>query len=183
MVLVEIETINVEILAGEHLTDAFTKTSPLNRLPFLELDDGTQIFETIAVCQYIEALHEEPNLMGREPLEKALITMRQRQIEIELFHRVQHAMRHCHPSLAIIEKPQIKEWGEANKPKAEKTLDWLEGLLKDHDYCAGDRFTIADITLLCSLDFAKHARINIFEGRENLTKWYEKISTRPSAKA
>lgn len=178
----EIETVNVEILAGEHKTDAFTKTTPLYRLPMLELDDGTQLFETIAICQYIEALHPEPNLMGKDDLEKALITMRQRQIEIELFHRVQHAMRHCHPALAIIEQPQIKEWGEANKPKAEKVLDWVEGLLSTHKYCASDRFTIADITLFCSLEFAKHARINVFEGREKLTKWYEGVSERPSAR-
>jgi glutathione S-transferase len=180
---IEVETVNVEILQGEHQTESFAQKSPLQRLPFLELDYGTQIFETIAICQYIEALHQEPNLMGQDDLEKALITMRQRQIEMEFFHRVQHAFRHSHPALAIIEQPQIKEWAEANKPKAEKVLDWVEGLLGEHDYCAGDRFTIADITLLCAIDFAKNARLNIFEGRDKLSAWYQNVSTRPSAGA
>lgn len=180
---IEMDVVNIDIMENAHKSETFSKISPLHRLPVLELDDGSHICETIAICGYLESLYPEPNLMGEDSREKAHITMRQRQIEMELFHRVAHAMRHCHPALARIEQPQIKEWGEANKPKAEKVMDWLDKLLSENAYVCGTRFTIADITLLCTLDFAKMARINVFEGRDHLKRWHETVCGRESATA
>ena len=104
--------------AMEHRTGEVASRNPLQRLPVLELDDGTVLCESVAICRYFEELQPEPALFGRGALGKAQVEMWQRRMELNLFLPVGQAFRHIHPAMKEWEVPQVPEWGEANKPKA-----------------------------------------------------------------
>jgi glutathione S-transferase len=180
-----IERIDVDLNAGEHRSSAFLARSPLSKVPVLELDDGRFLSESRAICGYLEGLHPEPNLMGRDYIERAFIEMTDRQIELYLFAAVANCIRHTHPGLAPLEKPQIAEFGQAQGRKAREVAKWLDARLATQAFMAGDRFTIADITALCALDFAKG--LMKFkpgdEGLAHLQAWRERIGERPGARA
>ncbi len=180
---VEVPLEPIDMGAMEHRSQKVTARNPLQRLPVLELDDGTIISETVAICRYFEELNPDPPLMGIDALDKAIVEMWSRRMELHLLMPVAQAFRHAHPAMKEWEVPQIPEWGEANKPKAQKTLRWMDDELKSREFIAGDRFTIADITAMISIDFMKPARVPLPEDCDNLMRWYKAVSARPSAKA
>jgi len=157
--------------------------SPFQVIPALELDDGTVIGETIAICRYIEELHPEPNLFGTTPLERATIEMWQRRLEWHLLLPVAQVFRHSHPHMAKMEQPQVADWAAANRPRVLRNMAIFDGVLRDRPYIAGERFTIADITGIVALDFTKPARIAVPPELENLTRWRAALAARPSAAA
>jgi glutathione S-transferase len=157
--------------------------NPLQRLPVLELDDGTIITESVAICRYFEELHPEPPLFGQGALGKAKVEMWQRRIELNLLGCVAAAFRHLHPAMKDWEVPQISAWGEANKPKAVEFLRLLDTELADREFIAGDFYTIADITGLIAIDFMKPARIETPTDCTHVLRWYRTVSGRPSAAA
>ena len=179
----DMEYQQVSIMEGEHKLPEFSRLYPLQRLPVLELDDGTLIGETVSICRYFEEIHPRPALMGTNALEKALIDMSQRQVEFGLLQPIAQCFRHLHPAMAKLEVPQVAAWGKANEQRALSGMSWLNNELKARKFIAGDTFTIADITALIAIDFRKLARIEIPEELENLIKWYENVSLRPSAAA
>ena len=163
--------------------DAFTAINPSRQVPVLILDDGTAISETVAICRYFEEVQPEPPLMGQGAVGRAVCEMWQRRIELGAFAHIAHAFRHKHPSMVVMEAPQIAAWGDANKDKAIAALSRLEPHLAQHRYLTGDTFSIADITLLVAMDFMKPARIPRPEGLPNLDRWYREVAARPSASA
>jgi glutathione S-transferase len=180
---IEIERVQVDINAKEHYSEEMRRLNPMLRLPFLVLNDGTVIAETIAICRYFEELQPEPVLFGRTPLEKAMIEMWQRRVEQRLMDPVAHAFRHTHPKMAPLEQPQIPEWGEANREKAKWMLTFLEEELGKRPYIAGHDFSVADITLLVAIDFMKLAKLSLTEEHPHLAEWHRRVSSRPSAAA
>ena len=172
----------IDIMKGEHKTDEYKKISPLSQVPALELDDGTFITESIAICRYFEALNPDPNLMGTEPNEIAIIEMWQRRLELLLMMPIASVFRHGHPVMAHLEN-QVIEWSEANKPRILSFYNWLDKQLKGKDFICLDRYTLADVTALTCFEFAKWPKINIPEDCLNLKKYYQMLSDRPSAKA
>jgi glutathione S-transferase len=180
---ISVPLVPVDMGALEHKKEAVRSRNPLMRLPVLELDDGTIITESVAICRYFEELQPEPALFGRGALGKALTEMWQRRVEFNLFGAVQSAFRHIHPAMKDWEVPQVPEWGEANKPKAVAFMGLLDGELASRAFIAGDEFSIADITGLIAIDFMKPARIAMPEGLGNLRRWYQAVSSRPSAAA
>ncbi|WP_454914694.1 glutathione S-transferase family protein [Xanthobacter sediminis] len=167
----------------EHKADAFTRLNPRQRVPALVLDDGTVICETVAICRYFEALQPEPNLFGRTPLEQALVEMWQRRVELELFLPVTTVLRHLNPAMAAMEVPQVPDWGEANKPKITAFLEFLNTELADRAYVAGERFTIADITAIVTIDFMRAIRTEVPAIFTHILRWRDVVSQRPSMKA
>jgi glutathione S-transferase len=151
----------------------------------LELDDGRALSETRAICTYLEGLHPTPNLMGEGFEERAFIEMMDRRVEGQLFLRIANCIRHTHPALAPLEQPQFGDFGATQGEKMRTTARWLDGLLANQPYVAGERFTIADITAFCALEFARG--LMKFrpgeEGMGNLQAWRDRIAERPSAKA
>ena len=123
----------VDIGAGQHKSEAYTAINPLQRVPALVLDDGTILTESIAICRYFEALQPQPALFGTGALEIARVEMWQRRIELHLLAGIQAVFRHLHPAMQALEKPQIAEWGEVNKPRvmdflgAFSTANWRAG--------------------------------------------------------
>ncbi|GLQ37704.1 glutathione S-transferase [Rhizobium albus] len=180
---VEIERVPVDMGALGHKSDAFSKLNPLQRLPVLELDDGTVLTESVAICRYIETLHPEPNLFGHRGLEEAQVEMWNRRVELHFLNSVAAVFRHLHPAMKDWEVPQVKEWGEANRPRVTEFLALLDGELAHRDFIAGDRFTIADISAMVSVGFMKPAKIDMPEHLAHLRAWHERVSARPSARA
>jgi len=177
---VVIETEPVDIMAGQHLEDAFTRLNPLQRLPVLVLDDGTVIAESVAICRYFEETHPDPPLFGRDPKEKALIEMWQRHVEFGLLIPAQHAFRHTHPAMRELEVPQVPDWGEANRSKILSFLNLLERQLCHDEFVVGDSYSIADITALVGIDSMKLAKVRVPDELERLKKWYDRVSSRAS---
>lgn len=161
----------------------FSELNPLQRVPVLILDDGTVITESMAICRYFEELKPEPPLMGVGPLGKAIVEMWQRRMELNLLFPVAQTFRHLHPAMKELEKPQVAEWGEANRPRALKMLSMLNEQLSAQPFIAGDEFSMADITAMVGIDFMKPAKIDRPENLPNLDRWYDEVSSRPSANA
>ena len=179
---IDIATEQIDIMKGEHKKDDYKKMSPLSQVPTLELDDGTFITESIAICRYLEALHPEPNLLGKDPKEIAIVEMWQRRIELLLMMGIANTYRLGHPAMAALEN-QVKEWSEASRPRVIKMLHWLDKQMENKEYICLDRYTIADISALVCFDFAKWPQIDIPDDCKNLKSYYERLNSRPSASA
>jgi glutathione S-transferase len=180
---VSIERVEVDLGKLEHKTTEFKALNPFQTIPILELDDGTRIAESIAISRYIEALWPEPNLFGLNPLEQAMIEMWQRQLELRLLLPIAQVLRHTHPRMAEMESPQVPDWAAANRPRALQAMAIVDEVLRERAFIAGDRFTVADVTGLVALDFAKPARIAIPPELVHLNRWHETLKARPSAAA
>ena len=179
-----IEVVPVDLAKGEHRSPAFTEINPLGQVPVLDLGDGRTLSETRAICTYLEGLAPQPNLMGEGFEERAFIEMMDRRCELQLFLRIAHCIRHTHPGLAMLEQPQFGDYGAAQGEKMRETARWLDGVLATQPYVAGERFTIADITAFCALEFAR-GLMRFRPGDEGmgcLQAWRDMVAARPSAK-
>ena len=173
----------VDLGALAHKKPEYTAINPLQRVPALELDDGTIITESIAICRYIEALHPEPRLFGQGAKDEAMVEMWQRRVEFHLLVPISQVFRHAHPAMKEMEVPQVPAWADSNKPRVTEFLEILDRELKDRRFVAGDRYTVADITGLVCIDFMKPAKLAVPESLSNLKRWHAEVSARPSAKA
>jgi len=180
---IEVPRVPIDMGALEHRETEVAGRNPLKRLPVLELDDGTIITESIAICRYFEELHPEPPLFGTGALGKAIVEMWQRRVEFHLMFHVAQAFRHIHPAMKEWEVPQIPEWGEVNKPKAIEFMRFLDSELAERAFVAGDDYTVADITAMIAMDFTKPARIAVPDDLAHLKRWYGEVKSRPSAEA
>ena len=180
---ISVPTEQVAIESKQHLTPEYASVNPLQRMPALELDDGTVITESIAICRYFEAVQPEPPLFGTGAKEIALVEMWNRRCELNLLFAVAQVFRHTHPAMKELEVPQVPAWADANRPRVADFLKLLDDQLKDNEFIAGAHYTVADITALCAVDFMKPARIPMPEGLSNLQRWRDAVSARPSARA
>jgi len=169
----------------EHRSADYLERNPFGRVPALELDDGRVLAETRAICTYLEGLQPEPNLMGRDATERAFIEMADRRMELHLFAGFANCIRHTHPGLALLESPQFPEFGAVQGERVRDTVRWLDDVLAHQPYVAGERFTIADITGFCALEFAR-GLMKFRPGQEgfaNVQAWRDRIAERPAASA
>jgi glutathione S-transferase len=180
---VVIETRVVDLMALEHKREDFLRINPLASVPALILDDGAVLTESVAICRYIESLHPEPPLFGRDGREQAFIEMWQRRMEFQLFAPVAQVFRHTHPRLARLEQPQLPDFAAAQKPRALAAMRWLDGELAGRRFVAGEDFTIADITAFVALELTALARIDIPDDLPHLARWRREVAARPSATA
>ena len=178
-----IELVDVDLNAGEHRAEAFRARSPLSKAPALELDDGRVLTESRAICTWLEGLAPEPNLMGRDADERAFIEMADRRAELYLMFGFALAIRHTHPGLAPLEQSQFPDFGRSQGEKVRAVARWFDEELARHPFIAGDRFTIADITAFCAIEFARGLLKfrAADEGMPHLQAWRDRIAERPSA--
>lgn len=180
-----IQQVQVDLNAGAHKTPEFLAKNPLAKVPALQLDDGRVLCESRAICTYLEGLHPELNLMGVDAAERAFIEMADRQVEFGLFLQIANAIRHTHPGLVALEQPQFADFGRSQGEKLVQTAQVFDQMLQQQEWMAGARFTIADITAFCALEFARGllkftpARA----GLHSLQAWRDKVAARPSAQA
>lgn len=179
---VDCERVPVDIRAGENISDAYLAKNPGGRVPMLELDDGTCIGESIAICRYLEGLTPEPNLFGDTALSTAQIEMWQRRVELNFMAEVAGAFRNI-TGFFKDRETCVKEWGEVCAEKAPQALKMFDDQLAGNQYLAGDKFSVADITLAIALDFAKQVQVVKMPELANIDRWYAEISTRPSMSA
>jgi glutathione S-transferase len=180
---IELPKVSVDLAKLEQKTADYKAINPLQRIPALELDSGEIISETIAICRYFEEIQPDPPLFGRDALEKARVEMWQRRAELDFFFPIALAFRHSHPAMIEMEKPQIPQLVELNRPKALAFARLLDSELANRRFLAGDHYSIADITALVAADFARPARIAFPDDLVHLARWKEEVSARPSAKA
>lgn len=178
----EIETINVDLAAGQQHAEAFKAKSPLAQAPVLELDDGRCLTESRAICGYLEALHPEPNLMGADAYERAHIEMWDRRVEHAFMLPLMFWVRHGHPVMARVEPNQTEGVATFNQAQAMRAAAYLNDELASRPWIAGDRFTIADITAACGVDFAKMMKWRPGEDLAHLARWRAAIGERAAGK-
>lgn len=177
------DTIEVSIANSAHQTAEFRRKNPLSLLPVLELPDGRILRESMAICRYLEELYPEPNLFGVDAWERAQIEMWNRHAELELLWPIAQVFRNTH-AFWVGRIKQAPEFGEIMREQVAARLCWLEEELGQRPYLAGQRFTVADITALCAIDFGKVSNIRLSpETHPNLVAWYQRVGERPSAKA
>jgi glutathione S-transferase len=173
----------VDLAGMQQKTQSFTALNPLQAIPVLELDDGTVISESVAICRYFEELHPSPALFGKDAREKALVEMWNRRLEFGIFANITAIFRHGHPGMAGHEVPQVKEWADANHDKLAANLRILDNQLARHTFVTGDAYTIADITAQIAVDFMRLPKLSIPDDCSNVNRWHALVSARPSAKA
>jgi glutathione S-transferase len=179
---ITVPTVQVDIAKAENRGEAYLAKNPLGGVPILELDDGSVIAETVAICRYFEETHPNPPLMGTDAVDRARVEMWQRRMEFEIALPIMQVFRNTHAFFKG-RIPQVPEYGEVCRKSAETRMRWLNGELGKTRFVAGDRYTIADITLLIGLDFGRIVDIRIAPELTHLQRWYDEVSTRPSAKA
>ena len=179
---ITVPVVPMDIGKAENRQPPFLAKNPLGGLPVLELDDGTCIAESVAICRYFEDTQPQPPLLGEGAKDRALVEMWQRRMELELFRNVTGCFQNTHKFFAG-RIPQVPEYGEVCRNAARARLAWLDGALAGRSFLAGERYTIADITALCSIDFGRVVDIRIAPEQKQLQRWHEAVSSRPSAKA
>jgi glutathione S-transferase len=175
------ERVPVDLARKEHRSEAFTRLNPVQSLPVLLLDDGTALAETMAICRYIEALHPEPALFGRDAKDAAVVEMWNRRVELGLYACVAAVFRHGHPGMAELED-QVPEWAAANRGRIGGHLRLLEDRLADRPFLCGEALTVADITAGVAIDFMKPAQLALPEDFVRVRRWHGVLSARPSWK-
>ena len=180
---INVPTEQVDMMAMQHKTPEYTAINPLQRMPSLVLDDGTILTESIAICRYFEMVHPEPALFGIGPKDSAVVEMWNRRAEINLLANVAAVFRHTHPAMKELEVPQVPAWAEANRPRVTWFLEMLDNELTAREFVAGDRYTVADITMQVAVDFMKPARLAMPDSAANVKRWHAAVSARLSAKA
>lgn len=186
---IELDTVQVDLGSGEQLGDAFRKVNPDCVVPALELDDGTCLSEVIAICQYLEELYPEPELLGATSLERAQVSMWNAKVEQLGLMSMMDAFRNAAKGLVGRALPgpesyaQIPELAERGRRRVQQFFSRLDEQLADNAFVAGDRFSVADISALVLVDFAAWVKLPVPEDAQHLSRWYAEVSKRPSAAA
>jgi glutathione S-transferase len=178
----DIPRVEVGIAGGGTQAPEFLAVNPLGEVPVLELDDGSRITESLAICRYLEAIAPEPNLLGRDPREAADIESMALQVMFRAYVPTAQAFRHTHRFWAGRIR-QVPEYGELAREDALAEWARLDRLLGSREYLAGDRFTFADIVGFTTLEFGKPAGVRLQPDQAALARWQAAVAARPSARA
>lgn len=187
---ITVESRQIDLPSGENLKPEYLAINPRGLIPTLVLDDGTVIDESVAICRYFEEVQPEPNLLGRDAKEKAVIESWQRRAELDGMYAVALAFRNSTPVFANRAVPGLLEPTEQLEALVERGamltrrfFDMLDTRLGESEYLAGDRFTIADITAFITLNFARWIKLSPDESQTNIARWFEAVAARPASKA
>mgnify|MGYP001181905644 FL=1 len=176
---IECERIAVDIRAAENLSAEYMAKNPGGRVPLLELEDGTFIGESVAICRYLESLRPESPLFGESGIEAAKVEMWQRRAELNFLLEVAGAFRNI-TGFFKDRETCVAEWGQVCAERAPKMLSMFDEQLSQTAYLAGDTFSIADITLAVALDFARMVKVVALPELPNIERWYGQVSARSS---
>ncbi len=187
---IEVPMVQVNTREREQFSDEFRAVNPFSVVPVLELDDGTRIGESAAICRYFEEIQPAPPLMGVDAKDKAIVEMWDRRAEIHGFMAAGDAVRNSAPMFedrALAGEPsgvpQIPALVERGKAVVDRFLHKIDPHLAENEFLAGARFSIADITLTCAIGFAARAEIAMPDACSNVARWYAAMTARPSASA
>lgn len=179
----EIPTQAIDMAGGENRGEDYLAKNSLGKMPMLELDDGTCISESIAICRYLEELHPEPPLFGRDAVGRARVDMWNRRMEFEILLPMLHVFVHTH-EFWVGKVEQITAWGEKARGDLNDRLPWLDKSLAGRQFISGEDYTVADITAQVAFLMGRAAlNVPIPAELENLSAWWERVSSRPTARA
>ena len=181
---IEMPTEELDLLGGDNRAEAYVKKNPGGQMPSLELDDGTVFGETVAVCEYLEEKHPDPALIGSTAEERANTRQWMRRVELNITENMYNGFRYAEGIDIFRDRLYcIPEAAEGLKAKAADSRKWLDSLIAGRDFIASDKMTMADIILYCCVDFAKDVGQPLDEDHDNLSTWFARIDSRPSATA
>lgn len=181
---IDLPRTHVKMVKREHKSPEFLQKNTLGQVPVLELDDGSFLSESIAICRYLEALHPTPALFGRDAREQAFVEMWTRRAEFRLWNPLGQVWLNDDPRTAHVNPTQFPEYGRKNRKIVANAMQWLDAQMADgREFLAGGTYSIADIVLLCGIDFAKFANMDMPEDATHLRAWHARVSSRPSAQA
>ena len=180
---VRVPTAPVSITAGEHKGADYLAVNPYGQTPSLALDNGVVLTESVAICRYIEGLHPEPPLFGRGALNVAQVDMWTRRVELRLMTPLSMVWLHTHPWTARIVQPQYTAFGESQKPRVLAAMAEFDHALDGREWLDGERYTIADIVLLTTIDFATFVGLRMPDDLAHLSAWHARATARPSSQA
>jgi glutathione S-transferase len=178
----DIEIVNLDLFNGEHRDPARLEKIGFSHVPSLELDDGTIITESVAICRYLESIYPEPNLFGFDAREVAVIEMWSRRAELLFANPLMMSVRYGHPAFAAL-GPQPTEVAAFNRSAADGGLTWLDNQLGKQAFIAGPRLTIADIICITGIEFARLTRFTVTDEFPNVQRWRSEMCARGAAKA
>ena len=174
----------VRMMRREHKAPEFLKKNSLGQVPVLELDDGTCLSESIAICRYLEELNPTRPLFGRNAFERAQTEMWIRRAEFRLWNPMGQVWINADPRTAAVNPNQFKDYGEHSKKVVANAMRWIDRELDDgREFLVDSYFSMADIVLLCGVDFAKFVNMDMPEDAAHLKAWHARVSARPSASA
>ncbi len=179
---IEVPIVPVDLVKAENRQPPFLAKNPMAGVPVLELDDGTMLAESVAICRYFEEAQPAPALLGTDARDRAVVEMWQRRMELEVAIPIMQTFRNTHEFFKG-RISQVPEYGQVCRDTAVSRLQWLDGELANREFVAGDRYTIADITALVGIDFGRVVGLKIADDQSNLKRWHGAVSARPSAKA
>ena len=179
---IDCERVTVDIRGGENRRPDYLAKNPSGRVPVLELDDGTFLAESVAICRYLDWVSPEPELFGKPGIEAATIEMWNRRAELNFMANVASAFRNI-TGFFKDRETCVKEWGEVSAQAAVEFVDMFDTQLSRHEYLAGDRFSIADITFVVAWDFARRVKVVPLPDAPNVARWHALVASRPSYSA
>ncbi|WP_296243703.1 MULTISPECIES: glutathione S-transferase family protein [unclassified Psychrobacter] len=177
----DLDVVDIDFATNEQMSDEFTKINPMQTVPVLQLDDGTILNDSQAVCEYLDRVYGERSVMGNDVVQRAQVCSMRRIAEFEVLYNFMLAFQHSHPSKAQ-RVEQVPEFVGPSIARAVKALPYFENALKGHDYLIGDQLSFADIVLYLGLDFGKLLKVNPNEQGENLARFYQMMNERFSIK-
>jgi glutathione S-transferase len=179
-----VERVHTKMQERQHKAPEFLKKNSLGQVPVLETDDGRFISESVAICRYFEALHPTPPMFGRDPFDAAMVEMWIRRAEFRLWNPMGQVWINADPRTAVVNPNQFKDYGEHSKKVLANAMKWIDRELSDgREFLAGPNYTMADIVLLCGIDFGKFIHQDMPEDAQHLRAWHARVSARPSARA
>ena len=181
---IELETVEIDLMAGENRQEEHLKRNPSGQMPTLELDDGSYLSEITAICEYLDEKNGGTELIGKTPEERAETRMWTRKIDLQIIEPLTSGFRYSE-GLKLFESRMITipDAAEGLKTIAQEKLAWLNDQMEGKEYICGNRFTLADVMLFCFLNFGSTVGQGINPESKNLASWYEKVEKRPSSKA
>jgi glutathione S-transferase len=183
---ISIPFVPIALFKGEHKAPEFLAKNSLGQLPVLELDDGSYLAESVSICRYLEELHPEPPLFGRDAAERGRVDMWLRRVELRVMLPLGMVWVNLHPFTAQFAaaqgRTQFKDFGASNLEVFAGACRWLDGELEGRAFLTGERYTMADIVLQTTFDFGGSIGVDLPERCARLREWYARVSARPSAK-
>jgi glutathione S-transferase len=180
------ETVQVDLRSGEQLGDAFRQINPLCTVPVLRTDDGLTLTDNAAITAYLEARYPQPPLLGITPAEKADIASWQWRVEFEGLLAIAEAMRNGSPAMANralpgpVDYAQIPQLAQRGLQRVQRFFDTLNERLADRAFIAADRFSIADLTAVVAVDFARVVKVRPGDAQPHLVRWRAAMAQRPA---
>ena len=178
----DIETVEIDLGKAEQLSDDFKRKNPRCTVPVLELDDGRYLAESSAICRYFDELQPSPPLFGTGLKERAMVELWHRRMEFELALPIIDAVQNSHAFFAD-RTEQLPEFAERCRSQALESLCWLDTVLAEREFVAGDEYTVADIVAFVGVEFGRLSDIRVDPNHTNVSRWHAEVSARPSAGA